>query len=237
MACASGRVIGIVVLFLVDVAFVVSRTLWQPQSSSDAIVDLGLLVGRLLGSLILALVALRLVLGQWPWQNQSDIREVTRDLTRQLSGDRRETPLLEREYWSKFLLFVLYVYIAACSLRVAIKVVSLDASEAWGVFWVILEILQLPVMQLEYVLIQGLVYEKSSGEGVLLPGMHEHMLFWKDAENKGFLRCSQCNEKVGELTGGFLVLQCRQCTPNRWGFGGFNVCTNCYRTASLAHVL
>lgn len=31
-------------------------------------------------------VALRLVLGQWPWQNQSDIREVTRDLTRQLSG-------------------------------------------------------------------------------------------------------------------------------------------------------
>ncbi|CAK9029707.1 ABC transporter B family member 25 (ABC transporter ABCB.25) (OsABCB25) (Protein ALS1 homolog) (Protein ALUMINUM SENSITIVE 1) (OsALS1) [Durusdinium trenchii] len=273
MACASGRVIGIVVLFLVDVAFVVSRTLWQPQSSSDAIVDLGLLVGRLLGSLILALVALRLVLGQWPWQNQSDIREVTRDLTRQLSGDRRETPLLERgtnasrdapaatasmtsdtvaqlnadassrqqqlrkleqgEYWSKFLLFVLYVYIAACSLRVAIKVVSLDASEAWGVFWVILEILQLPVMQLEYVLIQGLVYEKSSGEGVLLPGMHEHMLFWKDAENKGFLRCSQCNEKVGELTGGFLVLQCRQCTPNRWGFGGFNVCTNCYRKNAL----
>lgn len=64
----------------------------------------------------------------------------------------------------------------------------------------------------------------------------------------GFLKCSQCNEKVGERTGGFLVLShaelrisshrscidlmlvgvsgasplrsCRQCTPNRWGWGG-----------------
>jgi len=27
--------------------------------------------------------------------------------------------------------------------------------------------------------------EKSSGEGILMPGMHEHMLYWKDMENKG----------------------------------------------------
>ena len=31
----------------------------------------------------------------------------------------------------------------------------------------------------------GLVYDKSSGEGNLLPGIHEHMLYWQDAENKG----------------------------------------------------
>ena len=31
----------------------------------------------------------------------------------------------------------------------------------------------------------GLVYDKSSGEGILLPGIHEHMLYWQDAENKG----------------------------------------------------
>eukprot|EP00435_Cladocopium_sp_Y103_P016128 s1556_g4.t1 len=275
----------IVLFFSADIIFVVSRVLLRPQSSGNTIADLVLLAGRVLGSLILAAVALRLALGHWPWRRASNgIREVTRELTRQLSGERRETPLLDRgnnesnsssqtavdqlnadassrqqqlkklergssnlqprpasisyllrrtltrEYWSKVPLVVLYVFIAACSLRVAIKVVSLDTSDFWSTFWVIIEILGLPIMQLEYVLVQSLVYDKSSGEGILLPGIHEHMLYWQDAENKGFVKCSRCNEKVGELTGGFLILGCKQCTPNRWGYGGFSLCTNCYRT-------
>lgn len=37
--------------------------------------------------LALSQVALRLALGHWPWKRTADgIREVTRDLTRQLSG-------------------------------------------------------------------------------------------------------------------------------------------------------
>lgn len=267
MGCVSGRAILIVLFFSADIIFVVSRVLLRPQSSGNTIADLVLLAGRVLGSLILAAVALRLALGHWPWRRASNgIREVTRELTRQLSGERRETPLLDRgnnesnsssqtavdqlnadassrqqqlkklergEYWSKVPLVVLYVFIAACSLRVAIKVVSLDTSDFWSTFWVIIEILGLPIMQLEYVLVQSLVYDKSSGEGILLPGIHEHMLYWQDAENKGFVKCSRCNEKVGELTGGFLILGCKQCTPNRWGYGGFSLCTNCYRKNAL----
>lgn len=29
------------------------------------------------------------------------------------------------------------------------------------------------------------------------------------------------------------VRQCRTCTPNRWGWGGFNVCNGCYRKTAL----
>ena len=266
MGCASGRVIACFAFFLADIVAVVSRILLQPQSKGDCITDLSLLAGRLLGSSLLAAVALRLALGHWPWRTADGIREVTRDLTRQLSGERRETPLLDRgnaesrgnsqaataqlnsdassrqqqlkklergEYWSKLPLVILYLYIACCSFRVAIKVVSLDTSDFWSSFWVVIQVLGLPIMQLEYVLVQSLILEKSSGEGILMPGMHEHMLYWKDMENKGFLKCSQCNEKVGERTGGFLVLSCRQCTPNRWGWGGFQVCTSCYRKNAL----
>lgn len=97
MGCVSGRAILIVLFFSADIIFVVSRVLLRPQSSGDTIADLALLAGRVLGSLILAAVALRLALGHWPWRKASNgIREVTRELTRQISGERRETPLLDR---------------------------------------------------------------------------------------------------------------------------------------------
>lgn len=62
--------------------------------------------------------------------------------------------------------------------------VSLSTKEFWDGFWVAIQVLGLPVMQLEYVLVQGLIQDKSTGEGVSLQGVHEHMLLALDLEDE-----------------------------------------------------
>merc|ERR1719355_158212 len=64
---------------------------------------------------------------------------------------------------------------------------------------------------------------------VSIPGIHNHPLYWANIQGKGYAMCKVCNEKVGAKTGGYLVLKCRACVPNNWGWGGFDMCTNCYR--------
>ena len=240
-----GLIAGAVAVFLLDSVFVLARVLF---SSRCGAVDLLLLAGRLVGGSFLAALALRLVKGRWPcrWP-WSHCRTPTESTESRQSTQVRARPLLDVELnsnvseqqqqlkrkekgekWSSLLLFLAFFYLSACSLRVALEVVTVDVSSFWNSLWVVIEILSLPIMQLEFVFIKGLVEEMSAGDGVKL-SLHEHLLYWNDVENKGFVECSVCNEKVGERTGGFLVVQCRQCTGNEWGHGGFQVCTCCFR--------
>merc|ERR1719460_1221790 len=85
------------------------------------------------------------------------------------------------------------------------------------------------MMNAEFYLLKIAVMNMSNAEAVFLPGIHEHALYWADAESKGYKVCNQCNNKVGEKTGGYLALECGTCKPNNWGWGGFVVCTDCYR--------
>jgi len=263
------RLVFTALVFLVDVAAVVSLFFAANRPLGNRVTDLGLLAGRLLGGSFLATVAVRLAVGHWPWRsgNGHDLGEVQRELTRAISGgpdqQARQAPLLDSssvasgdavaqqldstvtsrqqelkrlergQSFSQFAIFVIYIYFSVCSMRTAVEVVSLPATDFWSIFWLILEVLGLPLMQLEFLLIKGLVAAMTAGESVTLKGIHEHPLYWTDMENKGFVRCSRCNEKVGELTGGYLTLQCRLCTANRWGFGGFNICTACYRKTAV----
>ncbi|CAE6962498.1 Abcb10 [Symbiodinium natans] len=147
-----------------------------------------------------------------------------------VSSRQQELKKLERgQGFSKAVTFFIYIFFAVCSLRTAIEVVSLPTADFWSSFWVVVQVCGLPIMQLEFILLKGLIQSSTAGDSVTLKGVHEHPLYWTDVEGKGFVRCSLCNEKVGELTGGYLTLQCRTCTANRYGFGGFNVCTACYR--------
>eukprot|EP00439_Symbiodinium_sp_Y106_P028424 s564_g3.t1 len=235
-----------IVLILLDFATVVSLFVAATRPFSNRLVDLILLGGRVLGGSFLSTFAVRLALGHWPWTrgNGHDLAEVQRELTRAISGEEppraRQAPLLASSFassggdavaqqlddtvssrqqelkklergqnFSKAVTYAIYVFFAMCSMRTAIEVVSLPSSDFWSSFWIVVQVFGLPIMQIEFVLMKGLIQAATAGES--------------------FVRCSLCNEKVGELTGGYLTLQCRTCAPNRWGFGGFNVCTACYR--------
>jgi len=181
------------------------------------------------------LLASRFAKSQWPW-GQGTGREI-----------RRATPLLDTNAISEeqlkrnekgvkcfsWLLSISFLYISSCSLWIATRVVHLHMSDFWSGLPAVLNILVLLIMQLEHVFVKSFVEELCAGEALHL-SLHEHPLYWRNVENKGFVECSVCNEKVGEKTGGYLVVQCRKCTPNQWGHGGFQVCTRCYRKNAKA---
>ncbi|CAJ1334528.1 unnamed protein product, partial [Effrenium voratum] len=91
-------VIGIAVLFALDLIFIVARVFSTEQPAGQKAADLTLLAGRIVGVSFLAAVAARLALGSWPWSSIPPAVQVTRALTRTLSGeDRRQAPLLDRD--------------------------------------------------------------------------------------------------------------------------------------------
>ncbi|CAK0825580.1 unnamed protein product [Prorocentrum cordatum] len=89
------------------------------------------------------------------------------------------------------------------------------------------------MMNAEFLLSKAMVMELTAGDKVVLAGVHEHALYWTNMEGKGYTMCSSCNEKLGMKTGGFVCLQCRNCEPGRYGFGGFQICMRCYRKHSI----
>ena len=197
-------------------------------SFSRGCVDLLLLAGRLLAAGSTVLLARRFAKGQWPWRQNS--REIQRG-TPLLDPAVTEEQLKQNEKGEtsfRWLLSLSFLYISVCSLWVAARVVTLDTSDLWYRVGAAMNIAVLLIMQLEFIVVKNLVGELCAGEALYLP-VHEHPLYWRDVENKGYVECSICNEKVGEKTGGFLVVQCRKCAPNQWGHGGFQICSLCYR--------
>mmetsp|Transcript_57053 Transcript_57053/g.92415 ORF Transcript_57053/g.92415 Transcript_57053/m.92415 type:complete len:941 (-) Transcript_57053:15-2837(-) len=126
-------------------------------------------------------------------------------------------------------LVVAYLFVAVSSVWMAIRIVNINVNTSSGQWQAFAEAVCLLMANFEFYLLKGLVIDATSDEPVHLVGMHNHPLYWTNSEGKGFCRCRVCNEKIGEKTGGYLNLQCRNCVPNNWGYGGFNVCVNCYR--------
>lgn len=132
--------------------------------------------------------------------------------------------------WRNALMLAAYLYMSTCSVWTAVVVVSSDVSTIANVLAAVAHIACIFAMNLEFILLKGIVMEMTAGEPVYMNGMHEHPLYWSDVQGKGYTMCSSCNEKVGMKTGGsYLVLQCRTCEPGRYGFGGFQICMQCYR--------
>ena len=218
--------------FLAGIVLLLDLTL--VLSFSCQCVDVLLLLGRLLAAAFTMLLAKRFAKSQWPWGRGAVSR-----------GIRRETPLLDPTAISEeqlkqeekgrkcfsWLLLLSFLYISGCSVWVAVCVVASDTFDFWGRVRAFMKIMVVLIMQLESIAVKSFVLELCAGEAVHL-SLHEHPLYWKDVENKGYVECSVCNAKVGEKTGGFLVVQCRKCLPNQWGHGGFQVCSLCYRKSA-----
>lgn len=131
------------------------------------------------------------------------------------------------------LLVVSYIFIAICSVRIACLVVALDFSESSAVASAVAQVASLFMMNLEFILVRSWVMELTAGDPIYMKGTHEHALYWVDVEGKGYAQCSRCNEKLGAKVGGYLTLQCRNCEPSRYGHGGFQICTHCYRKLAV----
>lgn len=133
------------------------------------------------------------------------------------------------EVLRNIMLVVAYIYIVGCAMFTAVVVVRIDFDDDSAWVRAMAQLLCFATMNAEFALLKKIVLKATSGEPVHLKGVHEHALYWYDAEGKGYVLCSMCNDKVGEKTSGYTVLQCRTCQPNKWGYGGFTVCTKCYR--------
>ncbi|CAE7510897.1 lon, partial [Symbiodinium sp. CCMP2456] len=102
-----------------------------------------------------------------------------------VSSRQQELKKLERgQNFSKVVTYTIYVFFALCSMRTAIEVVSLSSADFWSGFWILVQVCGLPIMQIEFVLMKGLIQAATAGESVTMKGVHEHPLFWTDVEGK-----------------------------------------------------
>eukprot|EP00929_Paragymnodinium_shiwhaense_P020014 TRINITY_DN13477_c0_g1_i1.p1 TRINITY_DN13477_c0_g1~~TRINITY_DN13477_c0_g1_i1.p1 ORF type:complete len:961 (+),score=253.81 TRINITY_DN13477_c0_g1_i1:118-3000(+) len=131
--------------------------------------------------------------------------------------------------YSYVALVVAYLYLQVCAMYMALHVVGQEAQDFHETLRIVAEVAVILLANLQFYMMKAIVAENSTGDSVSMPGIHEHGLYWADVEGKGFMKCSLCNEKIGQNTGGYLVLQCKNCVPNKWGWGGFQLCTGCYR--------
>jgi len=75
-------------------------------------------------------------------------------------------------------------------------------------------------MNVEFLLVKQLVDAVTRSDGVLLPGLHEHELFYSNKVS--FSWCQVCRERIGPKTGGYEGFNCTLC-ENYW------LCLLCYR--------
>lgn len=81
-------------------------------------------------------------------------------------------------------------------------------------------------MNFEFLLVKGLVEALAAEEGVMLPGVHGHALYY--TKHAGIVWCKICRERLGPMTGGHEGFKCRDCA-NQANVGGFVVCVSCFR--------
>lgn len=203
---------------------------------------------------LLALVAVRLGTGAWPClRPASSTEEPARQRQTPLldtasgvltsEGDARASTIdatiaeqqvavskaQNRNMARNVVLVVAYIYVAISTLLMAIAVVKVDVDDGPGKARALQQVVCLLMANAEFYLLKKLVVDASSEMPVIIPSMHNHALYWTNLDGKGYATCRVCSEKLGQKTGGYLALTCRDCVPNNWGYGGFNVCTNCYR--------
>ena len=66
-------------------------------------------------------------------------------------------------------------------------------SDFWSSHAAVLNILVFLIMQLEHVFVKSCMEELCAGAALHL-SLHEHPLYWRNFENKGFVECSVFNE-------------------------------------------
>mmetsp|Transcript_11885 Transcript_11885/g.26414 ORF Transcript_11885/g.26414 Transcript_11885/m.26414 type:complete len:934 (+) Transcript_11885:2-2803(+) len=116
----------------------------------------------------------------------------------------------------------LFLVASAASVATAIHLV-LTKQSAW-VVWCFGA--SLGLMNLEFALVKRIVTKLTREEGVLMPGLHEHKLYFSTDVRLAF--CKVCRERVGPKTGGYMAFQCKKCEGSRRQ-QGFSVCVQCYR--------
>lgn len=92
-------------------------------------------------------------------------------------------------------------------------------------------------MNLEFLLMKRLVERLTEEDGVSLPALHEHPLFFSKV--KEWAQCKICRERIGPRTGSHEGFKCRECDNDgvvlpggdrggNWG-KAFWICLPCYR--------
>jgi len=88
-------------------------------------------------------------------------------------------------------------------------------------------------MNTEFLLLKRLVDFMTDDEGVFLPGVHEHKLYYQKVAQ--FAWCKLCRERIGPKTGGPEGFKCKDCDgtstsgPGPHGGTNFWICLPCYR--------
>lgn len=165
-----------------------------------------------------------------PGANGQDGDARARQIDATLAAQKDLLKKVETGIWVRnALLIVAYLYVSACSMWTAAVIVGLSFPDTASVLSGVAQVLMVILMNVEFPLLKGTVMALTEGAPVHLKGVHEHPLYWTDVEGKGWAKCSSCDEKIGQKSGGYLTLQCRICQPSHYGWGGFQVCMHCYR--------
>jgi len=88
-------------------------------------------------------------------------------------------------------------------------------------------------MNFEFTLLKGLVDVLTETEGVKLPGVHEHTLFYTKVASSW---CRLCRTRIGAQTGGNEGFTCKDCADATGGPRGFQICLQCFRKHQGKHV-
>lgn len=179
-----------------------------------------LIMGILRALLLSFSFALAVKMGLGMWSCGAEGPEETHHATGEVSElDRQRAAVANREAhsWKRNLVLgICFVGVTVESTYTGIQVLSTEEETALEALCFTLVV---ACMNAEFLVMKYLVERLTEEEGVLLPGVHEHRLYYQKVAQIAF--CKICRERIGTRTG-------KECDGGGRG-SGFWVCLLCYR--------
>ncbi|CAL1167350.1 unnamed protein product [Cladocopium goreaui] len=186
-----------------------------------------LIMGILRALLLSFSFALAVKMGLGMWSCGAEGPEETHHATGEVSElDRQRAAVANREAhsWKRNLVLgICFVGVTVESTYTGIQVLSTEEETALEALCFTLVV---ACMNAEFLVMKYLVERLTEEEGVLLPGVHEHRLYYQKVAQIAF--CKICRERIGTRTGGPEGFMCKECDGGGRG-SGFWVCLLCYR--------